>query len=210
MNLIWITGALLLLVIYFTGIVISFNSSNKLRFELELQQNSLASNFLSFLFIRPHIFIVANKIGSLLSIGLLSFYIIIYLHPSISGDLTPVQLQVAIEILVIAILITLCYLIARLLFAFDAGSVLKFFLIPIAFFYFLLFPLAWILTNCINLFVYIKSDGKATANLSFLQISGFTGNLSDTAAKQIKNNSNSYHAYFGSSAVVSCGKTTSH
>jgi len=202
MNPVWLIMILLLLATYFAGIVISFNSSNKIRFELELNQNALVSKYVSLFFRTSHIFIIINKLGYLISIGFLSFYLIQYIHPGLSVEITAFPFQIASEVLIIIIIIIFCELLARTLFVIDANNTLKLLSIPTTIIYILLFPIAWMLTNCVKLLVFLKWEGKTPADFSLLQKQGTSPKLSEIPARNNKNNANSQEIRIFQKALV--------
>jgi CBS domain containing-hemolysin-like protein len=120
---------------------IAFISANKLRLELDKKQNVVFSGLISHYTQHPGQFIATMLVGNNLALvtygiafaNLLKPYLIVYLH----SDSLVLVAQTFISTVII--LATAEYL-PKMLFRINPNRVLKIFTVPIAFFYFLFFP----------------------------------------------------------------------
>lgn len=142
MNLLLIIIISILFSAFFSGMEIAFISANKLRLELDKKQNVLFSGLISHYTQHPGQFIATMLIGNNLALvtygiafaNLLKPYLIIYLH----SDLVVLVAQTFISTIII--LATAEYL-PKMLFRINPNRILKIFTVPLAFFYFLFFPI---------------------------------------------------------------------
>lgn len=158
MNLLLIILITILFSAFFSGMEIAFISANKLRLELDKKQNIVFSSLISLYTQHPGQFIASMLVGNNLSLviygiafaKLLEPYLIVYLH----SDVLVLIAQTVISTLII--LATAEYL-PKMFFRINPNKVLKFFTIPIAFFYFLFFPITkisvWISKAMLKLFL---------------------------------------------------------
>lgn len=163
MNLLLIIVISILFSAFFSGMEIAFISANKLRLELDKKQNVLFSGLISHYTQHPGQFIATMLIGNNLALvtygiafaNLLKPYLIIYLH----SDLVVLVAQTFISTIII--LATAEYL-PKMLFRINPNRILKIFTVPLAFFYFLFFPITkiaiWI--SKIVLKVFLKAQIK--------------------------------------------------
>lgn len=168
MNLLLIILISILFSAFFSGMEIAFISANKLRLELDKKQNIVFSGLISHYTQHPGQFIATMLVGNNLALVtygiafayLLKPYLMVYLH----SDLLVLVAQTFISTIVI--LATAEYL-PKMLFRINPNRVLKIFTIPLAFFYFLFFPVTkiaiWISKVVLKIFLNAqikKVDGK--------------------------------------------------
>lgn len=158
MNLLLIILISILFSAFFSGMEIAFISANKLRLELDKKQNIVFSGLISHYTQHPGQFIATMLVGNNLALVtygiafayLLKPYLMVYLH----SDLLVLVAQTFISTIVI--LATAEYL-PKMLFRINPNRVLKIFTIPLAFFYFLFFPVTkiaiWISKVVLKIFL---------------------------------------------------------
>lgn len=158
MNLLLIILISILFSAFFSGMEIAFISANKLRLELDKKQNIVFSGLISHYTQHPGQFIATMLVGNNLALVtygiafayLLKPYLMGYLH----SDLLVLVAQTFISTIVI--LATAEYL-PKMLFRINPNRVLKIFTIPLAFFYFLFFPVTkiaiWISKVVLKIFL---------------------------------------------------------
>ena len=158
MNLLLIILISILFSAFFSGMEIAFISANKLRLELDKKQNIVFSGLISHYTQHPGQFIATMLVGNNLALVtygiafayLLKPYLMVYLH----SDLLVLVAQTFISTIVI--LATAEYL-PKMLFRINPNRVLKIFTIPLAFFYFLFFPVTkiaiWISKIVLKIFL---------------------------------------------------------
>ncbi|MBC8005399.1 MAG: HlyC/CorC family transporter [Verrucomicrobia bacterium] len=124
----------------FSGMEIAFISANKIRLELDKNQ-SIHSRLISLYTQNPTQFIAAMLIGKIFSFVVFGAASVTFLQPLLQVDF-PGYLSILAEtvILTVAILIFAEYL-PKILFRINPNGLLRFFSIPMAFFYFLFYPL---------------------------------------------------------------------
>lgn len=141
MNLLLVIFITLLFSAFFSGMEIAFISANRLRLELDKQQSAIYSNLISLYTQNPGQFIATMLVGNNLALVIygISFANLLepFLKPFLHSDSLVLLAQTLISTLII--LATAEYL-PKVLFRINPNGVLKFFTIPIAFFYFLFYP----------------------------------------------------------------------
>jgi CBS domain containing-hemolysin-like protein len=158
MNLLLIILITMLFSAFFSGMEIAFISANRLRLELDKKQSALHSDLISLYTQNPGQFTATMMIGNNLALvtyglafaNLLEPVMKIYLH----SNYLVLFAQTIISTLII--LVTVEYL-PKMLFRINPNGILRFFAVPIAFFYFLFYPVTrvvmWISKTLLKIFV---------------------------------------------------------
>jgi len=191
MNSLWLILILLLLATFFAGIEISYNSINKLRFEIDIKQDTLVSHILRLYLKYSSHFNIINKIGYSLVIGMLAISFTHLVHPYICFFFPSPFVFIIIEItLVVILIIGFAEIVAHTLFRVEPNLSLKLFSIPAFFFFVIFFPISWLLLNSSKLLIHITIPSKTHKDLAFFGKSNlnqwFTG-LPDKQNKDSKN-----------------------
>jgi len=161
MNLLLVILVSILFSAFFSGVEIAFISVNKLRLELDKKQNVVFSSLISIFTQHPGQFIATMLVGNNLALviygiafaNLLKPFLSVYLH----SDSLILLTQTIVSTMII--LATAEYL-PKVLFRINPNKVLKIFTIPIAFFYFLFYPITkisiWISKVVLKLFLNVQ------------------------------------------------------
>ena len=125
---------------FFSGMEIAFNTANKLRIELDKKQNVFYSRLISMYTQHPAQFIATLLIGNNVALVIYGISFAKLLQPSLEQYL-PQSLVLLAQTFIstIGILATVEYL-PKMFFRINPNGLLKFFTVPIAFFYFLFYP----------------------------------------------------------------------
>ena len=158
MNLLLVILITILFSAFFSGMEIAFISANKLRLELDKKQNIIFSSLISLYTRNPAQFIATMLVGNNLALviygiafaNLLKPFLFLYLHSNSLVLLT----QTIISTLII--LATAEYF-PKMLFRINPNGILRIFTVPIAFFYFLFYPITkmsiWISRLVLRIFL---------------------------------------------------------
>lgn len=146
MNLLLVIFITILFFAFFSGMQIAFVSANRLRLELDKKQNIIFSSLFSLYTKNPAQFIVTMLVGSTLALVVYSIAFAYLLKPFLILYLFSIPLVLLAQIIIstLIILVTAEYL-PGILFRINPNGVIKFFTVPIAFFYFLFYPLTRII-----------------------------------------------------------------
>ncbi len=158
MDLLWIILISILFSAFFSGMEIAFISANKLRLELDKKQNIVFSSLISLYTQNPGQFVATMLIGN--NLALVTYGIAFarlfdpLLHQRLQSDVWILLTQIIIAASVT--LVTAEYL-PKMLFRINPNGILKFFTVPIAFFYFLFYPVTriilWIARLMLKIFL---------------------------------------------------------
>lgn len=140
MDLLLVIFIAILFSAFFSGMEIAFITANKLRLELDKKQNIVYSKLISLYTQNPSQFIATMLIGSNLALVIYGIAFAKLLEPFLSFYMpNPLVLLAQTIISTIVILATAEYL-PKMFFRINPNGLLKFFTIPLAFFYFLFYP----------------------------------------------------------------------
>jgi len=153
MNLLFVILITILFSAFFSGMEIAFLTANKLRLELDKKQNIIFSNLISLYTQNPGQFIATMLIGNNLALVIYGIAFANLLEPTLLFYLHSNSLVLFAQTILstIIILITAEFL-PKMLFRINPNGILKFFTIPIAFFYIAFYPVTKI-TMWISKFV---------------------------------------------------------
>jgi len=169
MNLLLVILITILFSAFFSGMEIAFVSANRLRLELDKKQNVVFSSLISLFTKFPGQFIATMLVGNNVALviygiafaKMLKPFLDVYIH----SDTLVLLIQTIISTIII--LATAEYL-PKMLFRINPNKILKFFTVPIAFFYFLFYPVTkiamWISKIVLRVFLneQIKSVDEKT------------------------------------------------
>ena len=197
MNLILLIVISVFFSAFFSGMEIAFVSVNKLRLELDKKQNLLFSGLISIFTRHPGQFISAMLIGNNIALVIYGIAFASLLKPWLIGHIPSEWLVLAAQTVIstVVILATAEYL-PKVLFRINPNRVLKIFVLPIAFFYFLFYPVTkisiWVSKVVLRFFFNApikKGDDKVV--FSRIDLDNFVGesdNNSDAKAGQEEDN----------------------
>lgn len=147
MNLLLVTVISFILLVFFSGMGIAFVSANKLRLEIDKKQNFIFAGLISLYTHNPGQFVATMIVGSNLSMVSLSVAFLFLIQPVLAlqfqSDLVVIFLQVFLST---ALVLLTGEFLPRILFRINPNGLLKFFSVPIAFFYYLFYPVTKITT----------------------------------------------------------------
>lgn len=140
MDLLFIIIVTIFFSAFFSGMEIAFISANKLRLELDKNQNFVYSKLITIYTQNPAQFIATMLIGNNIALVIYGIAFARMLEPALNEYL-PNSLVLLVQTLIstIIILATAEYL-PKMFFRINPNGLLKFFTIPISFFYFLFYP----------------------------------------------------------------------
>lgn len=148
MELLIVIIATILLSAFFSGMEMAFVSANKLRMEIDKNQNIFASNILRIFSDNPSQYISTMLIGNNLALVVYGIVMAMAIEPSldryIHNDGVILLLQTIVSTIII---LFLAEFIPKTLFKINPNQTLRIFAIPIYFFYFLFYPIAKLTTS---------------------------------------------------------------
>lgn len=128
---------------FFSGMEIAFISSNKLRFELEKKQNRFPSRLVGIFMKKPSQYIATMLVGNNISLVVYGILMSILLEPFILEFTNTGLWVILVQTLISTIIILfLAEFLPKIIFRINANLWLNFFALPLAFFYYLLYPLS--------------------------------------------------------------------
>jgi len=174
MNLILIIAIALLFSVFFSGMIIAFQSANKLRLELDKKQNHFFSGLVSVCTQNPTQFIATMMIGSNLALVILGITIARFLEPFLLIYQLHSFLILIVQILVVAITILIsAEFLPKILFRINPNGLLKFFSVPMSVFYFIFYPVSkasmWLSKSIMKLFLD-EPYGQISEKVAFSRI----------------------------------------
>lgn len=144
-----IIGITLLLSAFFSGMEIAFVSSNKLKIEVDKTRGDLSSRLLARFISMPSRFIGALLLGNNIALVVYGIAMTVILEPVILNQL-PAGFQneyliLLLQTLVSALLILFtAEFLPKALFRINPNTILKVFAVPVAFFYYVFYPIIFI------------------------------------------------------------------
>ena len=166
--------ATILLSAFFSGMEISFISSNKLRIEIDKKQQTFASNAITRFMANPGQFVVTMLIGNNIALVLYGLVTAKLLEPWLSGFIHVESLVLLTQIILSTIVIVvLAEFIPKGLFRMSPNSWLRNLSFPASLFYFIFYPISIAIVGLSNqllrIFFGVKShdlpDGKIFSRL---------------------------------------------
>ena len=153
MDLLIVIFVTILFSAFFSGMEIAFITANRLRLELDKKQNVVFSSLVSLFTRKPGQFIATMLVGNNLALVIYGIAFAKLLKPVLDLYIHSNTIVLIVQTIIstIIILATAEYL-PKMLFRINPNRVLRFFTIPIAFFYFLFYPVTRI-TMVISIFV---------------------------------------------------------
>lgn len=156
MNLVVITLISAFFLIFFSGMGIAFVSSNKLRLEIDKKQSFIFSGLISIYTQNSGQFVATMIVGSYLSMVALCMAFAFLIRPFLVLQFQSDWLVIISQILFSTALILLIgEFLPRILFRINPNGLLKFFSVPITFFYYLLYPVTKVTTLLSAIFLRI-------------------------------------------------------
>ena len=154
----------LLLSALFSGMEIAFNSANKMRLELDKKQTALYSKLISIYTQNQTQFIAAMLIGKVILLVVFSLPFLQLVHPLLLEHFN-IYIALIIELLILTIIIlSVVEILPKIIFRINPNGLLKFFAIPIAIFYFLFYPVTFIILGISKLFLKIVTREDYNTN----------------------------------------------
>ena len=183
----------LVLSAFFSGIEIAYVSANRIFFLCEKNQNNLNSKMISKITKHPSKFIISMLVGNNISLVIYGIFmgeriIDLFFQNSIIDDSSLRILLYQTIISTIVILLTAEFL-PKVFFQLYSNSLIKFFSIPAAFFYYLFSPITFIITKISDLVLkYFFGSESDKTNFSFSK-----GELGDYIEEQVDSVPNKDH-----------------
>lgn len=183
----------LVLSAFFSGIEIAYVSANRIFLEIEKNQNNLNSKMISKITKHPSKFIISMLVGNNISLVIYGIFmgeriIDLFFQNSIIDDSSLRILLYQTIISTIVILLTAEFL-PKVFFQLYSNSLIKFFSIPAAFFYYLFSPITFIITKISDLVLkYFFGSESDKTNFSFSK-----GELGDYIEEQVDSVPNKDH-----------------
>lgn len=174
MNLILIIAIALLFSVFFSGMVIAFQSANKLRLELDKKQNHFFSGLVSVCTQNPGQFSAAMMIGSNLALVILGITIARFLEPYLFIYELPGSVILIIQTIIAALTILIVAdFLPKIVFRINPNGLLKIFSVPLSFFYFLFYPVSkasmWLSKSIMKIFMD-EPYGQISEKVAFSRI----------------------------------------
>jgi len=140
MNLLPVIITTILFSAFFSGMEIAFITANKLRLELDKKQNIIYSKLISLYTQHPAQFIATMLIGNMISLVIYGIAFAKLLQPVFDQYLPNSLVLLAQTFISALIILATAEYLPKMFFSINPNGLLKFFTVPIAFFYFLFYP----------------------------------------------------------------------
>jgi len=147
MSTVTIVIVTLLFSAFFSGIEIAFISSNRLKLELDKKSDSFISKTIAVFSKDESNFIATMLIGNNIALVIFSISMTELLHPFLQNISSSFLLLFTQTIISTIIILITAEFIPKVIFRINPNYMLKFFSVPLVFFYFLLFPIVFIMIS---------------------------------------------------------------
>ena len=147
MSTVTIVIVTLLFSAFFSGIEIAFISSNRLKLELDKKSDSFISKTIAIFSKDESNFIATMLIGNNIALVIFSISMTELLHPFLQNISSSFLLLFTQTIISTIIILITAEFIPKVIFRINPNYMLRFFSLPLVFFYFLLFPIVFIMIS---------------------------------------------------------------
>ena len=147
MSTVTIVIVTLLFSAFFSGIEIAFISSNRLKLELDKNSDSFISKTIAIFSKDESNFIATMLIGNNIALVIFSISMTELLHPFLQNISSSFLLLFTQTIISTIIILITAEFIPKVIFRINPNYMLRFFSLPLVFFYFLLFPIVFIMIS---------------------------------------------------------------
>ena len=171
---------------FFSGLEIAFISSDRIFLEIEKNQDNIVAKILTRITETPSKFIAAMLVGNNISLVVYGIFmgnrIISLFFPEVDESNLPISILFYQTLISTIIILITAEFIPKVFFQLYANKLIKFFIIPAAFFYYLFTPIIFFVIKITDL--VLKIFFKASAEVS--EISFSKGELGDYIEKQVE------------------------
>lgn len=149
---------------FFSGIEIAYVSANKLRIELQKENNLLSGRILAYFVRKPSHFLTATLIGNNIALVVYGYFMALLVEPYLKFDSALIIFLLQTIIASIVVLLTAEFL-PKALFRINPNKMLNIFSLPIMLTYYLFYPLilfvVWLSRNFLKIFFKIRIASTA-------------------------------------------------
>ena len=183
----------LVLSAFFSGIEIAYVSANRIFLEIEKNQNNLNSKMISKITKHPSKFIISMLVGNNISLVIYGIFMgerimDLFFQNSII-DVSSLRILLYQTIISTIVILLTAEFLPKVFFQLYSNSLIKFFSIPAAFFYYLFSPITFIITKISDLVLkYFFGSESDKTNFSFSK-----GELGDYIEEQVDSVPNKDH-----------------
>ena len=171
---------------FFSGLEIAFISSDRIFLEIEKNQDNIVAKILTQITETPSKFIAAMLVGNNISLVVYGIFmgnrIISLFFPEVDESNLPISILFYQTLISTIIILITAEFIPKVFFQLYANILIKFFIIPAAFFYYLFTPIIFFVIKITD--VVLKIFFKASAEVA--EISFSKGELGDYIEKQVE------------------------
>lgn len=174
MNAFIIIIVTILLSAFFSGMEIAYVSSNKLRLELDKQSEPFTSRILKLVTAKPGSYIAAMLVGNNIALVIYGIAFASLLQPFLSTYLQSESLILFLQTVISTfVILAFAEFLPKTLFRVIPNTLLNFFSVPLALFYFLFYPITRFtvgITNLMMKFLFKANISESDENLVFGRI----------------------------------------
>ena len=171
---------------FFSGLEIAFISSDRIFIEIEKNQDNIVAKILTRITETPSKFIAAMLVGNNISLVVYGIFmgnrIINLFFSEVDASNLPISILFYQTLISTVIILITAEFIPKVFFQLYANKLIKFFIIPAAFFYYLFTPIIFFVIKITD--VVLKIFFKASAEVA--EISFSKGELGDYIEKQVE------------------------